>query len=69
LTAELEHRHAQTAAIDHAGPTLTDDAGQLGAPPPSRDVAARVAWQIANRQTQREATQRQTPGLDLAAGR
>jgi hypothetical protein len=69
LTADLNHSRARTAAIDHAGPTLTDHIDPLGPPPPSRDIAARVDWQIAKRQTQRNETQRQTPGLDLAAGR
>ncbi len=69
LTATLNRGSAQTAAIDHPGPTLTDDVDPLGPPPPSRDVAARVAWQIAKRQTQRDETERQTPGPDLAAGR
>jgi hypothetical protein len=41
----------------------------LGPPPPSSDVAARVAWQIAKRQAERDEIERQTPGLDLAAGR
>ncbi len=69
LTAALNRRSAQTAAIDQAGPTLSDDTDPFGPPPPSRDVTARVAWQVAKRQTERDATQRQTPGLDLAAGR
>jgi len=59
----------QTAAIDQAGPTLTNDIDPFGPPPPSTDVAARVAWQIAKRQTQRDATQRQTPGPDRAVSR
>jgi hypothetical protein len=49
--------------------TLTDHIDPLGSPPSVSDVAAWVAWQIAKRQTQRNATQRQTPSLDLAAGR
>ncbi len=69
LTAALNHSRARTAAIDHPGPTLTDDVDPLGPPPPSSDVAARVAWQIAKRQTERDETERQTPGLDLAVGR
>ncbi|MDF1597158.1 MAG: MobF family relaxase [Acidimicrobiia bacterium] len=69
LTATLKRGSTQSAAIDHVGPTLTDDVDPLGPPPPSRDVAARVAWQIAKRQTERNETERQTPGLDLAVGR
>jgi hypothetical protein len=69
LTAALNRISTQTAAIDHAGPTVTDEIDPLGPPPPSADVAARIAWQIAKRQTERDSTQRQTPGLDLAVGR
>jgi hypothetical protein len=69
FTAALNRDSAQIAAIDHAGPTLSHDLDLVGPPPPSRDVAARVVWQIAKRQTERDTTQRQTPGLDLAAGR
>ncbi len=69
LTATLNRGSTQIAAIDHPGPTKTGDVNRFGPPPPSRDVAARVAWQIAKRQTERNATQRQAPGLDLAAGR
>jgi hypothetical protein len=69
LTADLNHSRARTAAIDHPGRTLTDHIDPFGPPPPSRDVAARVAWQIAKRQTERNATQRQAPGLEVAAGR
>ena len=69
LTSALNRGSTQTAAIDHRGPAPTDHIDPFGPPPPSSDVAARVAWQIAKRQTQRNATQRQTPSLDLAAGR
>jgi hypothetical protein len=69
LTAALNRGSAQSAAIDHPGPASTDDIDPLGPPPPSRDVAARVAWQIAKHQTQRDETERQTPGPDLAVGR
>jgi conjugative relaxase-like TrwC/TraI family protein len=69
LTAALNRGSAQIAAIDHAGPAQSNDVDPLGPPPPSSDVAARVAWQIAKRQTERDETERQTPGLDLAAGR
>jgi hypothetical protein len=69
LTATLNRGSAQTAAIDHAGPAPTDDVDPFGPPPPSSDVAARVAWQIAKRQVERSATQQQATGLDLAVGR
>jgi ATP-dependent exoDNAse (exonuclease V) alpha subunit len=69
LTAALNRGSAQVAAIDHPGPAQSDDIDPLGPPPPSSDVAARVAWQIAKRQTQRDETERQTPGPDLAVGR
>jgi hypothetical protein len=69
LTAALERGSAQTAAIDHPGLARSDGIDPFGPPPPSHDVAARVAWQIAKRQTERNATQRQTPGPNLAASR
>jgi hypothetical protein len=69
LTSTLNRGSAQIAAIDHPGPAQSNDIDPLGPPPPSSDVAARVAWQIAKRQAQRDETERQTPGLDLAAGR
>ena len=70
LTSALNRASTQTAAIDHPGPTLTDDdIDPFGPPPPSRDIAARVAWQIAKHQAHRNPTQRETPDLDLAAGR
>jgi hypothetical protein len=69
LTAALNHSRARTAATDHAGPTRTGDVDPFGPPPPSRDVAARADWQIAKRQTERDETERQTPGLTLAASR
>jgi ATP-dependent exoDNAse (exonuclease V) alpha subunit len=69
LTSTLNRGSAQVAAIDHPGPAQSDDIDPLGPPPPSSDVAARVAWQITKRQAQRDETERQTPGLDLAAGR
>jgi ATP-dependent exoDNAse (exonuclease V) alpha subunit len=69
LTATLNRGSTQTAASDHTGPPQTGDIDPFGPPPPSNDIAARVAWQITKRQTERDETQRQTPGLDLAAGR
>ena len=69
LTAALGHSRTQTAAIDHTGPTHDVDIDSSGPPPPSTDVAARAAWQIAKRQAERDATQWQPPGLDLATGR
>ncbi len=70
FAASLEHSHAQTAALDHpAGSPVSVDIDPLGPPPPSHDVAARVAWQIARRRTERNETEQQAPRLDLAAGR
>ncbi len=67
LTAALNRRSAQAAAIDHARSTPTDARDPLGPPPPSSEVAARVAW-IAERRTERDAAERQSPGLDRAVG-
>jgi hypothetical protein len=69
LIVALNRSAAQTAAIDQAGPTPSNAVDPLGPPPPSSDVAARVAWQIAKRQAERDEAQHGTPGLDLAAGR
>jgi hypothetical protein len=69
LTVALSHSSAQVAAIDHAQPEPGDDIDPFGPPPPSRDIAARAAWLIAKHQSERDAAERQTPGLDLAAGR
>ncbi len=67
LTAALNRRSTHTAAIDHARSTRTDARDSLGPPPPSSDIAARVAW-IAERRTERDAAERQSPGLDRAVG-
>jgi hypothetical protein len=70
LTADLNRSSTQIAAIDQTGQTPDpDDIDPLGPPPPSTDIAARVAWQIAKRQTERNEAHQRTPGLDLAAGR
>ena len=69
LTAALNRGSTQTAAIDQAALTKSDDIDLLGPPPPSTDVAARIAWQIAKRRIQRDETERQTPSPGLAAGR
>lgn len=69
LTAALNRGSTQTAAIDQAALTNSDDIDLLGPPPPSTDVAARVAWQIAKRRIQKDETERQTPDLGLAIGR
>jgi hypothetical protein len=69
FTTALNRGSTQIAASDHAGPELTDDLDRFGPPPPSRDVAARVAWQVAKRQADRNEASRQRRGLDLAAGR
>ncbi|MFC2177128.1 MobF family relaxase, partial [Actinomycetota bacterium] len=67
FTAALNRRSAHTAAIDHAGSTTTHARDPLGPPPPSSDIAARVAW-IAERRTERDAAERQSPGIDRAVG-
>jgi ATP-dependent exoDNAse (exonuclease V) alpha subunit len=69
LTNALNRDSAQTAASDHARPTQTDDIDPFGPPPPSTDIAARVAWQIATRQMERAEAERQGPDQDLAIGR
>ena len=69
LIAALNRSSTQIAAIDQAGQMPGNAVDQLGPPPPSSDVAARVAWQIAKRQAERNEAQHRTPGLDLAAGR
>jgi ATP-dependent exoDNAse (exonuclease V) alpha subunit len=70
LIAALNRSAAQTAAIDQIRATPgAYDVDSLGPPPPSSDVTARVAWQIAKRQAERDEAQHGTPGLDLAAGR
>ncbi|MCP4968170.1 MAG: relaxase domain-containing protein [bacterium] len=69
LTATLRRSRSQTAAIDQAGPTQSDDLDSLGPPPPSSDIAARVAWQIAKRRMERAEAERQASGVDLAIGR
>jgi hypothetical protein len=69
LVAALNRGSAQTAAVDHPGLAPTDDIDPYGPPPPSTDIAARAAWQIAKRQTERDEAKRQTPGLGRAVGR
>ncbi len=69
LAAALNRGSAQTAASDHARPTQGDDLDPPGPPPPSADVAARVAWQIARRQMEQAEAERQGPNQDLAIGR
>jgi ATP-dependent exoDNAse (exonuclease V) alpha subunit len=69
LAAALSRSSAQTAASELARPTQTDDLDPPGPPPPSTDIAARVAWQIARHQMERAEAERQAPGPDLAIGR
>jgi len=59
LVASLGRRATESAAIDHV----------VGPPPPSRDVAARVAWIVARRRAEREYLGQTPPGIGLAAGR
>ena len=58
LTASLDRSSTQTAAIDHI----------VGSPPPSSDVAKRVAWFVARRHAERNRLERAAHGIDLAAG-
>jgi len=67
LTAALNRSSTHTAAIDHAGSTTMDALHPDDLPPPSSDIAARVDW-IARHRVERDATQRQSPGLDRAVG-
>ena len=67
--ADLNRSAAQIAAIDHTRGTPTDDIDPFGPSPPSSDVAAQVAWQIAKRLAERDETHHVVSGLDLAAGR
>ena len=70
LTSGLNRSNTQTAAIDRTtGLIVPDDIDSLGPPPPSSDVAARVAWLVARRRLQREDPQRRPPGVELAVGR
>lgn len=69
LVAALNRGSAQVAAIDHPGLAPTDDIDPYGPPPPSSDIAARAAWQIVKRQTERAEAERQTLGPDRAVGR
>nr|MDJ0498970.1 AAA family ATPase [Acidimicrobiia bacterium] len=69
LTAALNRTSTHVAAIDQTGPKHGEDIDPMGPSPPSSDVAARVAWQIAKRQAERESAERRLLGLDLAAGR
>jgi hypothetical protein len=69
LIAALNRTSTQTAAIDQARPTPSNAVDPLGPPPPSSDVAARVAWQIAKRQAERDEAQRVAPGRGVAIGR
>jgi ATP-dependent exoDNAse (exonuclease V) alpha subunit len=59
LTVSLDRSSAQVAAIDHI----------LGSPPPSSDVAERVAWIAARRTAERERLERMPPDVDLAVER
>jgi hypothetical protein len=70
LIAALNRSAAQTAATDQIrGTPGAYDVDSLGPPPPSSDVTARVAWQIAKRQAERDEAQHGAPGLDVATGR
>ncbi|MEA2000480.1 MAG: MobF family relaxase [Actinomycetota bacterium] len=70
LAASLVRSSAQIAGIDHAVDSSVSaeiDAG--GSPPPSSDVAGRVAWIVARRRAERNELEHQGPGIDVAANR
>ena len=69
LIAAINRSSTQTAAIDISDPVHGDDIDPFSQPPPNSDVADRVAWQIAKRQTERDIAQQETRGIGLAAGR
>jgi hypothetical protein len=59
LVASLGRNAAETAAIDHV----------VGPPPPSSDVADRVAWIVARRRAERDKPEHTPPGIGLTANR
>ena len=72
LTAALGRSSTQTAAVDHLAERNSSvgvDIDPLGPPPPSSDVAERVAWIVARRRAERDEPERQQPGIQLASGR
>jgi conjugative relaxase-like TrwC/TraI family protein len=70
LIAALNRTSAQAAAIDQTrGTPGAYDIDPVGPPPLSSDVTARVAWQIAKRQAERDEAQHVAPGRGVAIGR
>ena len=72
LTVSLGRRAAQTAAIDYiAGEKLSvsDDIDTLEPPPPSNDVAERVAWIAARQAAEHDELEPGQQGVEFAAGR
>ena len=72
LTASLDQSSAHVAAIDHLArgrPSVGAHIDTLGPPPPSTDVAERVAWIIARHHAERNQLERSTHGIELAAER
>ncbi|MEE8375617.1 MAG: AAA family ATPase, partial [Acidimicrobiia bacterium] len=59
LTSSLGRSSTQTAAIDHI----------VGPPPPSSDVAERVAWIVTQRRAERNELERMSSAIELAAER
>ncbi len=59
LTSSLDRSSTQTAAIDHI----------VGPPPPSSDVAERVAWIVTQRRAERNELERMSSAIELAAER
>jgi hypothetical protein len=71
LTASLGRSSAQTAAIDHTSRgriSVCADINTFGPPPPSSDVAGRVAWIVARRAAERDELERIPPEIRLAVG-
>jgi ATP-dependent exoDNAse (exonuclease V) alpha subunit len=70
LVASLGRSAAEAAAIDQYLESSTDvDIDTLALPPPSSDIAERVAWIIAQRRTERNQLEHPTHGIALAANR
>jgi AAA domain/TrwC relaxase len=70
LTVSLGRSSTQTAATDQGiGSSVRADIGTIGSPPPSSDVAARVAWIIARRAAERDELEGRQRGVEHAVGR
>jgi AAA domain/TrwC relaxase len=70
LTASLGRSSTQTTAIDHlVGSSVGADVDTIGPPPPSSDLAERVAWIVARRRGERDELELTSPDIELAAER